>query len=121
VALPDGHDATDGLHPKETAHATTLAAARRRAGVGGRVALRARADGAGWTGGTPLFSTPRGAPLLPDGTSAREPQAGLAMALGCPADEPRRTLGVDLELSRPLRLDHRHRILTAPDWRRWRR
>ena len=37
------------------------------------------------------------------------------MALAAPADEPRRTLGVDLELSRPMRLDIASRILTAPE------
>jgi enterobactin synthetase component D len=118
VAMPD--DFTEPpfgtLHSDETAHAATLAPARRASWVGGRVALRAALTELGWDGERPLFATPRGAPHLPDGfVGSVSHKPGLALALAARVDEPRRTLGVDLELAQRLRTDIAARILTAPE------
>jgi enterobactin synthetase component D len=118
VALPEGF--TDppppGLHPEETAHAASLAPARRTSWVGGRVALRAALEALGATPDAPLLGTPRGAPCLPEGfVGSISHKPGLALALAARAAEPRRTLGVDLELVRPLRVDIAGRILTTAE------
>ncbi len=118
VSLPDGHDDPPpaALHPEETAYAQTLAAARRPTWIGGRVALRVALASLGAELVLPVLATERGAPRLPPGfVGSISHKPGLAVALAAPADEARRTLGVDLELLRPLRTDIARRVLTAEE------
>jgi len=83
----------DGLHPE---------------------ALRATLAQLGADPATPVLATPRGAPRLPAGfVGSITHKPGLAAALAARADEPLRTLGLDLEIAAPLRTDIGSRILTA--------
>jgi 4'-phosphopantetheinyl transferase EntD len=114
VAFPDEHHPPPegALHPEELAHAATLAPARRVTWVGGRVALRAALAQLGADAPQPILATPRKAPMLPAGfVGSITHKRGLAAALAARADEPLRTLGLDLEIAAPLRTDIAARIL----------
>ena len=117
VALPDSPppetDWPAGLHAEERAFARGLPEARRVFWIGGRVALRAALDAAGLPAHAPILATAQGAPQLPAGSiGSISHKTGLAVAVAAADGEPSFTLGVDLELVRPLRADLAARILT---------
>ncbi len=114
------------LTPVERDHAATLKPLRRVSWVGGRVALHHAAKSLGWTLDA-VWSTPRGAPALPDGlVGSVAHKTRLAVAL---VDESTTdTLGVDLEeLDRPrpkiarmvLRVEERAAVDALPEELRW--
>jgi enterobactin synthetase component D len=118
ASFPDGHaePPPGALHPEESAFAATLAPARRPTWVGGRVALRAALASLGAPLAEPVLATPRGAPLLPAGfVGSITHKPGVAAAVAARAEEPLRTLGVDLEIARRLRTDIARRVLTADE------
>jgi 4'-phosphopantetheinyl transferase EntD len=118
VAFPDGGDRPPegALHVEEMAYAAKLAPARRITWVAGRVALRAALAELGAASAGPILSTARGAPQLPAGfVGSITHKTALAAALAAPADEPLRTLGVDLEIAGRLRTDIASRILTPEE------
>ncbi|HVY38951.1 MAG TPA: 4'-phosphopantetheinyl transferase superfamily protein, partial [Polyangia bacterium] len=95
------------------AFARGLADARRASWIGGRVALRAALDAAGLRATGPILATAEGAPQLPAGAlGSVSHKTGLAVAIAAAAGDPAVTLGIDLELVRPLRADLSGRILT---------
>jgi 4'-phosphopantetheinyl transferase EntD len=123
VALPEPGDAADeapaALHPEEAAYARTLPPARRASYVGGRLALRAALEALGGGAAGAILSTPRGAPLMPAGfVGSISHKLALAVALVAriEAGAPPTSVGIDLELPRPLRFDIGERVLT-PDER----
>jgi 4'-phosphopantetheinyl transferase EntD len=102
------------LLPEERAHARALAAPRRVTWLGGRVALRAALGELG-VAAAPILATPRGAPLLPAGLAgsiAHKRTLAVALAARAPAGV---TLGVDVEVERPLRFDISTRVLTGAE------
>jgi phosphopantetheine--protein transferase-like protein len=117
VSLPegDGFALPPALHPDEAAFVHASPTARRVTFIGGRVALRAAlaALGAG-PPASPILSTPRGAPALPSGyvgsISHKHEVAVAIAARGEPT--PRTTVGIDVEIPRPLRVDIAPRVLT---------
>jgi 4'-phosphopantetheinyl transferase EntD len=112
-AAPDEAAWPSDLHAAERAFARGLSGARRAAWLGGRVALRAALEAAGLPPGEALLGTPRGGPLLPAGAAGSiSHKADLAVAVASPAGQPARTLGIDLEQLRPLRVDVAARVLT---------
>jgi 4'-phosphopantetheinyl transferase EntD len=118
VSLPaDGaFELPAGLHPVETAFARALPEARRAGWVGGRVALRAALAAVGVEASGPMLSTPRGAPLLPAGAlGSVSHKWTIAVALCAREEDPRATIGVDVEDLRPLRTDIASRVLTSDE------
>ncbi len=100
------------LHPEERAFARGLPDERRASWLGGRAALRAALEAAALPASAPILATAQGAPRLPPGSlGSISHKTGLAVALAA-AGAPAVTLGVDLELLRPLRADLSGRILT---------
>jgi phosphopantetheine--protein transferase-like protein len=126
VSLPegDGFAPPPALHPDEAAFVHASPAARRASFIGGRVALRtAIAALSAETGdsaapSSPILSTPRGAPALPSGfVGSISHKREIAVAIAARAEPtPRTTLGIDVEIPRPLRVDIAPRVLT-PDER----
>ena len=117
VSLPEdgAFDLPAQLHPVETAFARALPEARRAGWVGGRVALRAALAAVALEAPEPMLSTARGAPLLPPGAvGSVSHKRAIAVALCAREVDPRATIGIDVEDSRPLRTDIAPRVLT-PD------
>ena len=123
VSLPEADDfaAPPSLHPDEAAFVHSSPPARRRTFIGGRVALRAAlaslGAGADETAAA-ILSTPRGAPAMPPGfVGSVSHKRELAIAIVARAEPtPRTTIGIDVEVARPLRADIAPRVLT-PDER----
>lgn len=106
---PDLDDLLARLHEEERAYAEGLAFRRRHGWVGGRVALRAALDLLDIDVG-PIFSTPRGAPAVPDSVSASlSHKETVAVALLARADGW--TRGVDVEYDRPRSHDLSRHVL----------
>jgi 4'-phosphopantetheinyl transferase EntD len=104
-------EALAGLHAEERVHAATLAPARRRDWVAGRLALRTALAGAGLACEAAVLADDRGAPALPAGLCGSiSHKRGLAVALVAPGGGAR--IGVDLEQWAPPRLDLASRVLT---------
>jgi enterobactin synthetase component D len=98
------------LATEERAFADALAPNRRAAWIGGRVALRAAAARAGVSSLGAILATPRGAPLVPPELAASiSHKETIAVALAARADGA--SLGVDVELDAPRRIDVSSRIL----------
>lgn len=113
ATAPPEADWPAGLHAEERTFARGLSDARRASWLGGRAALRAALDAVGRPAGDPILATPLGAPLLAAGSlGSISHKTGLAVAIAAAAADPPFTLGVDLELVRPLRADLSGRILT---------
>jgi 4'-phosphopantetheinyl transferase EntD len=113
VALPAGEfDLPASLHPDEAAFARTVPEMTRAGWVGGRVALRAALAAAGLEAPGPILATPRGAPLLPpDVVGSVSHKRSIAVALAARASNPSATVGIDVEVIRPLRADIARRVL----------
>jgi 4'-phosphopantetheinyl transferase EntD len=122
VSLPqgDGFALPPGVHPEEAALVHAWPAARRATFIGGRVAMRtamaalgAGADEAAW----PILPTPRGAPALPPGFVASvSHKREIAVAIAARAEPtPRTTIGIDVEIPRPLLTDIAPRVLTPAE------
>lgn len=109
VELAAAHAA---LHPDERAAADRLGPVRRRDFIAGRAALRALfASAAGAPPDAPLAADDRGAPVVPAGWVASiSHKRGVAAAVLAP--DRGWTVGVDVELAAPPRLDLGSRILT---------
>jgi 4'-phosphopantetheinyl transferase EntD len=116
VELPEGDDFSIPLGLEEVLHAAMFPAERRATWVGGRVALHAALDALGASFPGAILGTPRGAPVLPAGfTGSVSHKPTLAVALVGRVDPAApATVGIDLELPRPLRYDIAPRVLT-PD------
>lgn len=122
VSLPEGDGIAPppALHPDEAAFALASPALRRAGFIGGRVALRTAMAALSADAGDaaslafPILSTPRGAPALPSGyVGSVSHKRELAVAIVArAAPTPRTTLGIDVEISRPLRTDIATRVLT---------
>jgi enterobactin synthetase component D len=122
VSLPEGDRfaAPPALHPDEAAFVFASPAPRRASFIGGRVALRTAMTALGADAGgavppnLPILSTPRGAPALPSGyVGSVSHKRELAVAIAARAEPtPRTTLGIDVEIPRPLRTDIATRVLT---------
>jgi 4'-phosphopantetheinyl transferase EntD len=118
VSLPERDDFAlpAALHPGEAAFVHALPAARRMTFIGGRLALRAAmaALGADAAAAPPILSTPRGAPAMPPGfVGSVSHKRELAVAIVArAAPTPLATIGVDVEIARPLRTDIAPRVLT---------
>ncbi len=114
VADPDD-DVLSELHADEQSRALTLAPIRRREWVAGRRALRhALATIAPTAVTAPLLADDRGAPVVPAGAvGSISHKRALAVALA--AADQGWTLGVDLEVPGPRRIDVSPRILTAAE------
>jgi 4'-phosphopantetheinyl transferase EntD len=122
VSLPEGEAFAlpPALHPDEAAFVHASPASRRASFIGGRVALHAAlaalgADAA--DAASPILSTPRGAPALPAGfVGSVSHKRELAVAIVARAAQtPRTTVGIDLEIPRPLRADIAARVLTPEE------
>jgi enterobactin synthetase component D len=117
IAVPDvsGEVALAALHPDEQRAAAALAPARRRDWIAGRAAMRAalhRLDPAIAAGA--IEPDDRGAPRLPAGwVGSISHKRGLALALAAPDDGW--TLGVDLEVDQPSRIDISRRVVTPAE------
>jgi enterobactin synthetase component D len=115
LALPvEGDPDSPHLTADDLAAAEGFGPARRRTYLGGRAALREALyrEGAPWQ--APLPSTPRGAPVPPEGWVASiSHKEGLAVALVAP-DEGW-AVGVDLEALGPPRLHLAPRLLTSSE------
>lgn len=113
ATAPAEADWPAALHAGERVFARGLPEARRASWIGGRVALRAALDMAGLPARGAILATDRGAPRLPDGSTASiSHKADLAVAIAAPAGTPPVTLGIDLEQVRALRADISARVLT---------
>lgn len=122
VALPHGDDAAAltalvaELPPQDGAHALSLAPARRATWAGGRVALHAALAEVGASASS-IGATARGAPTLPAGFAGSiSHKTTVAVALAARAAGGT-TLGVDVELDRPRRIDLSDRVLTDEERR----
>jgi 4'-phosphopantetheinyl transferase EntD len=122
VALPDddawagqGGPLPDALAPDDAVVARALSGARRAWWVGGRVALRAALAAAGARDIGALGRDARGAPVVPSGfVGSISHKRTIAAALAAPADgDLPATIGVDVEVPRPLRQDIGRLVLTA--------
>ncbi|HUQ07826.1 MAG TPA: 4'-phosphopantetheinyl transferase superfamily protein, partial [Kofleriaceae bacterium] len=103
------------LHPDERTRALTLSPIRRREWVAGRRALRhALAGVAPGAAAAPVLADDRGAPVLGAGAvGSISHKRALAVALAAGADGW--TVGVDLEVLGPRRVDISERILTKAE------
>lgn len=119
VTLPEAPDFSmpAGLHPDEAAYAHVLAPARRVGFVGGRIALRAALATLGARDVGPMLPTARGAPAMPPGfVGSVSHKREVAVAIAAAAeDPPRTTVGIDVEIPRPLRADIGERVLTPAE------
>jgi enterobactin synthetase component D len=114
----DPFDLPPGLHADEVGFARGLAPVRRAGWVGGRLALRAALAAIGVDAAAPILATRRGAPALPPGAvGSVSHKSDLAVALAArTGGVPAATLGIDVEVVRPLRQDIARHVLT-PDER----
>jgi enterobactin synthetase component D len=111
-AAPELGAALAALHPEERAVAETLAPIRQGEWVGGRTALRLALQQLQLADDAPLLRDDRGAPRLPPGAMGSiSHKQRWAAALVAP-HHPDRSLGLDLELIRPTRVDISRRVLT---------
>jgi 4'-phosphopantetheinyl transferase EntD len=116
VALPAGDEAVaamaaEALLPEEHAVAAAQAPSRRKAWVGGRVAMREALARLGKTAG-PILADARGAPRLPEGlTGSISHKDHVAVALVAEAGDAGARVGVDVEIDRPRAHDIAPRIL----------
>jgi enterobactin synthetase component D len=103
------------LHPDERTRALTLSPIRRREWVAGRRALRHAVAGVAPAAATAaVLADDRGAPVLPSGAvGSISHKRALAVALAAP--ESGWTVGVDLEVLGPRRVDISERILTTAE------
>ncbi len=120
VAVTEPDDAAWAeLHPDERVRGLALAPIRQREWVAGRRALRRALIAAGVTAPVELAalaipSDDRGAPRVPAGAvGSVSHKRELAIALAAPADGW--TIGVDLELDQPRRIDIAHKVLTPAE------
>jgi 4'-phosphopantetheinyl transferase EntD len=114
VADPDDAILAE-LHPDERTRALTLSPIRRREWVAGRRALRHALTGVAPTAAAaPVLADDRGAPVLgPGAVGSISHKRAIAVALG--AGDSGWTVGVDLEVLGPRRVDISERILTRPE------
>jgi phosphopantetheine--protein transferase-like protein len=127
VSLPEGPGfaTPPALHPDEAAFVHASPAARRASFFGGRIALRTAIAALGpETGDAPdpasapaILSTPRGAPALPPGfVGSISHKREIAVAIAARAEPtPRTTIGIDVEVPRPSRVDIAPRVLTRDE------
>ncbi len=103
------------LHPDERTRALTLSPIRRREWVAGRRALRAALVGvAPAAAASPVLADDRGAPVLAAGAvGSISHKRAIAIALG--ACDDGWTVGIDLEVLGPRRVDISERILTRAE------
>ncbi|MBE7451561.1 MAG: 4'-phosphopantetheinyl transferase superfamily protein [Kofleriaceae bacterium] len=120
VAVGDPDEAALAeLHPDERARARALGPVRRREWVAGRRALRRalaaiEPDPAGALAPAPLLADERGRPLVPPGrVGSISHKRAVAVALA--AAERGWTVGVDVELVAPRRIDVSARVLTPAE------
>jgi 4'-phosphopantetheinyl transferase EntD len=114
VRIPDAPEPVpeavlERLQPEEAAHALTLRGYRQVQFVGGRIALRHAIGQLGVKAGA-LLSTPRGAPIVPEGIVGSVSHKR-DLAIGMAARDNGWTLGVDLEDYGPARPSIASRIL----------
>lgn len=114
VAVEEPDEAALGeLHAAERALAQELAPLRRREWVAGRRALRRALVGV-VEPAAPLLRDDRGAPVVPAGAvGSVSHKRALAVALAAP--DAGWTIGVDLEVPGPRRIDISARVLTAAE------
>jgi 4'-phosphopantetheinyl transferase EntD len=114
VADPDDTVLAE-LHPDERTRALTLSPIRRREWVAGRRALRHALTGvAPAAAESPVLADDRGAPVLPAGAvGSISHKRAIAVALAASASGW--TVGVDLEVLGPRRVDISERILTKAE------
>jgi len=122
VSLPERDDFAPpaAVHPDEAAFVHGSPAARRATFLGGRVALRAAMAALGAAPADPappILSTPRGAPAMPPGfVGSVSHKREVAIAIAARAEPtPRATVGIDVEIARPLRTDIAPRVLTPAE------
>ncbi len=119
VSLPEGDDfeLPEALVADETAFAYRLAPARRRTWAGGRLALRAALAAQGCDARPAILATARGAPAVPEGFSGSiSHKAVVAVALAMRLEPgARATVGIDVEIPRPLRHDIGRHVLTPAE------
>jgi 4'-phosphopantetheinyl transferase EntD len=124
VAIPPAltDELAAALRPEELRLVTELPPARQPSFAAGRAALRLALRQAGLPDG-PLLREPRGGPTLPPGAlGSISHKTELAVALVTPTtveDSASNDMGVDLEISRRLRVDISRRVLTEGEHRRW--
>ncbi len=109
IPAPDG-----GLLPDERSFAATLSEGRRPSWVAGRVAMRAALADLNITAG-PILPNDRGAPTLPPtvaGSISHKPDLAVALVR---VRQDTETIGVDIELEAPLRVDVSRRVLTPTE------
>jgi phosphopantetheine--protein transferase-like protein len=110
------------LRPEERRLVEQMPAARQPSFAAGRAALRLALRQAGLADG-PLLREQRGGPTLPPGAlGSISHKTELAVALVTAAavdDSAPNYIGVDLEISRRLRVDISRRVLTERELRRW--
>jgi 4'-phosphopantetheinyl transferase EntD len=108
------------LHPDEHAHSLTLAEVRRREWIAGRRALRhalLRVGDSTAIASHSIGSDERGAPAVPNGlVGSVSHKRALAVALA--ARDTGWTVGIDLELDEPRRIDIAHKVLTPMEMTR---
>jgi enterobactin synthetase component D len=114
VALPERDEAVvtmaeQALLPEEQEAAATLGPMRRRAWVGGRVAMREALARLGKKAG-PILADARGAPRLPEGLAGSISHKD-HVAVALVAEEKTARVGVDVEIDRPRAHDIAPRIL----------
>ena len=114
VADPD-ESILGELHPAERTRALTLSPIRRREWVAGRRALRHALTGVAPTAAaSPVLADDRGAPVLAAGAvGSISHKRAIAVALA--AGDEGWTVGVDLEVLGPRRVDISERILTRAE------
>jgi enterobactin synthetase component D len=114
VDLPNENDFPVPLGLEEAIYAAALPPARRATWVGGRVALHAALETLGAPFAGAILSSDRGAPAMPVGflgSVSHKPIVAVALVAVAAPGAPV-TIGVDLEIARPLRQDIAPRVLT---------
>lgn len=117
VELPDTDDFAIPLGLEEALYAAALPPARRATWVGGRVALHVALETLGAPFAGAILSSDRGAPAMPAGflgSVSHKPTLAVALVAGAAPGAPV-TIGVDLEIARPLRQDIAPRVLTPAE------
>jgi 4'-phosphopantetheinyl transferase EntD len=116
VTLPEADDAitamaAESLLPEERAAAAAFGAVRRRAWVGGRVAMREALARIGKTA-LPILADERGAPRLPPGiVGSISHKDHVAVALVATEDRGGERVGVDVEIDAPRKRDIAAKVL----------
>jgi 4'-phosphopantetheinyl transferase EntD len=110
------------LRPEELRLVEQMPPARQPSFAAGRAALRLALRQAGLADG-PLLREPRGGPTLPAGARgsiSHKTELAVALVTAAVDDSAPNYIGVDLEISRRLRVDISRRVLTEGELRRWR-